>query len=174
MGVVANNGELGWQEGLKGAHFVRLAALRSIPLLFFVNTTSDKHFLSSTGSDGNTAKGHAQLMASIVSADVPKITVVLGGAYGTGYYAMVRTLLIIYITSDCCAVWSSTEPSLPLPLAPRPMWMGRHTYSIVYPAYTGTAALRGRVCAYVCLCVCVCVCRRQTVRLGCSRSAVVK
>ncbi len=92
VGVVASNGELGWQEGLKGAHFVRLAALRSIPLLFLVNTLSDQHLLSSTGSDGNTAKGQAQLMASIVSADVPKITVVLGGAYGTSYYAMVSSV----------------------------------------------------------------------------------
>ncbi len=104
VGVVASNGELGWEEGLKGAHFVRLASLRSIPLLFLMNTLVDKHLLSPSGSDGYTAKGQAQLMASIVSAAVPKITVVMGGAYGTSYYAMVSEVCALKCISVCVCV----------------------------------------------------------------------
>ncbi len=85
VGVLANTGELGEQECLKGAHFVRLAALRSLPLVFLVNTASEQEL--PTASD--VVKGRAQLMASIATTRVPKITLLLGGAYGPSYYAMV-------------------------------------------------------------------------------------
>ena len=83
VGVLANTGELGQQECLKGAHFVRLAALRSLPLVFLVNTLSEQETAS------HVVQGRAQLMASIATTRVPKITLVLGGAYGPSYYAMV-------------------------------------------------------------------------------------
>ena len=92
MGVVANLGDLCGEECLKASHFIRLCTLRSLPLIFLVNVTSDPDFLSPGGSDGLTAKGRGQMMATLAAAHVPKITVVLGGGYGPSYYAMVRVL----------------------------------------------------------------------------------
>lgn len=88
MGVIANLGELGWQECLKAAHFIRLCTLRGVPLVFLVNCPSEQ------GSPSlNLVRARAQMMASLVSAKVPKITLVLGAAYGPNYYAMVGSVL---------------------------------------------------------------------------------
>lgn len=89
VGVLANQGDLDEQSSLKGAHFVRLCSLRGIPLLFLVNTPSDLDFLSVQGSPGGTIKARAQMMATLATSSVPKITVVCGGSYGPSAYAMV-------------------------------------------------------------------------------------
>lgn len=109
MGIVANQGDLDEQSSLKGAHFVRLCSLRDIPLVFLVNTPSDQDFLSSHGSPGNIAKARAQMMATLATSHVPKITVVCGGSYGPSAYAMVRELmhtLLMQLCMQTCAVYS--------------------------------------------------------------------
>lgn len=93
MGLLANRGELDECSALKGAHFMRLCALRGVPVLFLVNTPPDPDFLSVCGSPGNIAKARAQLMATVATASIPKITVVLGGSYGPSSYAMVSLRL---------------------------------------------------------------------------------
>lgn len=95
VGVVANQGDLDEHSSLKGAHFVRLCSLRGIPLLFLVNTPSDSHFLSAHGSPGKVAKARAQMMATVATSSVPKITVVCGGSYGPSAYAMVKFHLFV-------------------------------------------------------------------------------
>lgn len=93
VGVLANQGELDEQSSLKGAHFVRLCSIRGVPLLFLVNTQSDKDFLSADGSSGRIVKARAQMMATVATSSVPKITVICGGSYGPSAYAMVSFLL---------------------------------------------------------------------------------
>lgn len=95
VGVLANQGDLDEQSALKGAHFVRLCSLRGVPLLFFVNTPSDKDFLSIRGSPGMTVKARAQMMATLATSSVPKITVICGGSYGPSAYAMVSDYLTL-------------------------------------------------------------------------------
>ena len=95
--MLANQGELDEQSSLKGAHFVRLCSLRGIPLLFLVNTQSDKDFISADGSPEKLVKARAQMMATVATSSVPKITVICGGSYGPTAYAMV-----CYLSKSLC------------------------------------------------------------------------
>ncbi|XP_032812676.2 biotin-dependent 3-methylcrotonyl-coenzyme A carboxylase beta1 subunit-like [Petromyzon marinus] len=86
VGVVANHGFLSARAALKGSHFVSLCEQRGIPLIFLQNTAP-------TGSrpDMDTeeiVRSRGAMMASVACVSVPKITVVIGGRYGTSSYAM--------------------------------------------------------------------------------------
>ncbi|NWX22612.1 MCCB carboxylase, partial [Aegotheles bennettii] len=89
VGVVASNGELTHDASLKGSHFVQLCSQRSIPILFFQNTAppaAEPTAISQAHS--NRLKAQASMMAAVACAAVPKITIVIGGCYGTESYAM--------------------------------------------------------------------------------------
>jgi 3-methylcrotonyl-CoA carboxylase beta subunit len=86
VGIVANNGVLFAESALKGAHFVELCAQRKIPLVFFQNITG---FM--VGRDFETrgiAKDGAKMVTAVATTAVPKFTVVIGGSFGAGNYAM--------------------------------------------------------------------------------------
>ena len=89
VGVLGSLGDLDQKSALKGAHFVRLCNLRGVPLLFLINTPSDKEFLSPQGTEGTTVKARAQMMATLATSSVPKISIICGGSYGPSSYAMV-------------------------------------------------------------------------------------
>lgn len=86
VGIVANNGILFSESALKAAHFIEICAQRHIPLIFLQNITG---FMvgSKVESDG-IAKHGAKLVTAVACANVPKITVIIGGSYGAGNYAM--------------------------------------------------------------------------------------
>ncbi|XP_010171029.1 methylcrotonoyl-CoA carboxylase beta chain, mitochondrial-like [Antrostomus carolinensis] len=91
VGVVASNGELTQDASLKGSHFVQLCGQRSIPILFFQNTaphTAQPTTISQAEAHSNRLKAQASMMAAVACAAVPKITVVIGGCYGSESYAM--------------------------------------------------------------------------------------
>jgi 3-methylcrotonyl-CoA carboxylase beta subunit len=81
LGVLANNGVLDSEALAKASHFIALACQRCIPLLFLQNIAA-----CDLGS-GETA-GIAKMLAAVACAAVPKITVIIGAAYGVGHYAM--------------------------------------------------------------------------------------
>lgn len=86
IGIIANNGILFSESALKGAHFIELCCQRRIPLLFLQNITG---FM--VGRDVETrgiAKDGAKLVTAVASANVPKITLLVGGSYGAGNYGM--------------------------------------------------------------------------------------
>jgi len=86
VGVVANNGVLLSESAMKGAHFVELCDQRRIPLVFLQNTSG---FMVGRDSEaGGIAKHGAKMVAAVACARVPKFTVVIGGSYGAGNYAM--------------------------------------------------------------------------------------
>ena len=87
---MVSDGELTVTAATKGTHFVRLCTFRDIPLIFLQNTPSDIQFLSPGGNEGLMVKARAQMMSAVACATVPKITVVVGGAYGPSSFAMVR------------------------------------------------------------------------------------
>ena len=64
--------------------------MRDTPLVFLVNTPSDKDFLAPHGTSGLVAKAQAQMMSVVATSPVPKLTIVLGGSYGPSAYAMVK------------------------------------------------------------------------------------
>ncbi|MCW2960508.1 MAG: methylcrotonoyl-CoA carboxylase [Thermoleophilia bacterium] len=86
VGIVANNGILFSESALKGTHFVELCAKRNIPLLFLQNITG--FMVGKEYEQGGIAKDGAKLVTAVACANVPKLTVVIGGSYGAGNYGM--------------------------------------------------------------------------------------
>jgi acetyl-CoA carboxylase carboxyltransferase component len=86
VGILANNGVLFSESSLKGAHFIELCALRKVPILFLQNITG--FIVGKQYEHGGIAKDGAKLVHAVANADVPKFTVIVGGSYGAGNYAM--------------------------------------------------------------------------------------
>lgn len=86
VGIVANNGILFSESALKGAHFVELCNQRQIPLVFLQNITG--FMVGKDYEQGGIAKNGAKMVTAVACAAVPKFTVVIGGSFGAGNYAM--------------------------------------------------------------------------------------
>jgi len=86
VGILANNGVLFAESAQKGAHFIELCCKRRIPLVFLQNITG---FMVGTEYEaGGIARDGAKLVMAVANAQVPKFTVVTGGSFGAGNYAM--------------------------------------------------------------------------------------
>jgi len=86
VGILANNGVLFSESALKGTHFIELCAREQIPLLFLQNITG--FMVGRRAEAGGIAKDGAKLVTAVACAEVPKLTVIIGGSYGAGNYAM--------------------------------------------------------------------------------------
>ncbi len=86
VGILANNGVLFSESSQKGAHFIQLCCKRKTPILFLQNITG--FMVGAKYEAGGIAKDGAKLVAAVSCANVPKITVVVGGSYGAGNYGM--------------------------------------------------------------------------------------
>ncbi|HZU75397.1 MAG TPA: carboxyl transferase domain-containing protein [Dehalococcoidia bacterium] len=85
-GIVANNGILFSESALKGAHFIELCAKRKTPLVFLQNITG--FMVGKEYENRGIAKDGAKMVMAVANAAVPKFTVVIGGSFGAGNYAM--------------------------------------------------------------------------------------
>jgi 3-methylcrotonyl-CoA carboxylase beta subunit len=86
VGIVANDGILFSASALKGAHFVELCAQRKIPLVFLQNITG--FMVGREYEHGGIAKDGAKMVTAVAGAEVPKFTILIGGSFGAGNYAM--------------------------------------------------------------------------------------
>ncbi|MCG8427471.1 MAG: methylcrotonoyl-CoA carboxylase, partial [Chromatiales bacterium] len=86
VGIIANNGILFSESAQKGAHFVELCAQRGIPLVFLQNITG--FMVGKKYESGGIAKDGAKMVTAVACAKVPKFTMVVGGSFGAGNYAM--------------------------------------------------------------------------------------
>jgi 3-methylcrotonyl-CoA carboxylase beta subunit len=86
VGIIANNGVLFSESALKGAHFVELCCQRKIPLVFLQNITG--FMVGRKYEAGGIAKDGAKLVMAVANAQVPKLTVIIGGSFGAGNYGM--------------------------------------------------------------------------------------
>ncbi len=86
IGIIANNGILFGESALKGAHFIELCTQRNIPLLFLQNITG--FMVGSKYEAAGIAKHGAKMVTAVANANVPKFTVIVGGSFGAGNYAM--------------------------------------------------------------------------------------
>ena len=86
VGIVANNGILFSESALKGAHFIELCTQRKIPLIFLQNITG--FMVGQKYEAGGIAKDGAKMVTAVANAGVPKFTVIVGGSFGAGNYAM--------------------------------------------------------------------------------------
>ncbi|MGA2082669.1 MAG: carboxyl transferase domain-containing protein [Holophaga sp.] len=85
-GVVANNGVLFSESALKATHFIELCASQMIPLVFLQNITG--FMVGAAAERGGIAKDGAKMVHAVATAQVPKITLLLGGSFGAGNYGM--------------------------------------------------------------------------------------
>jgi 3-methylcrotonyl-CoA carboxylase beta subunit len=86
VGILGNNGILFSESALKAAHFIELCCQRRIPLLFLQNITG--FMVGREAEAGGIAKDGAKMVTAVACAQVPKVTVIIGGSYGAGNYGM--------------------------------------------------------------------------------------
>ena len=86
VGIVANNGILFAESALKGAHFIELCNQRNIPLVFLQNITG--FMVGKKYENAGIAKDGAKMVTAVACSHVPKFTVMIGGSFGAGNYAM--------------------------------------------------------------------------------------
>jgi 3-methylcrotonyl-CoA carboxylase beta subunit len=86
VGVLGNNGILFSESALKAAHFIELCCQRRLPLLFLQNISG--FMVGRDYEAGGIAKDGAKMVTAVACAQVPKITVIIGGSYGAGNYGM--------------------------------------------------------------------------------------
>ena len=86
VGIIANNGFLTSEASLKGAHFIEICNFRKIPLLFLQNISG--FIVGKKYEHEGIARNGAKLIHAVATAVVPKITVIIGGSFGAGNYAM--------------------------------------------------------------------------------------
>tara|TARA_Y100000768_G_scaffold187548_1_gene140528 strand:- start:2172 stop:3770 length:1599 start_codon:yes stop_codon:yes gene_type:complete len=86
VGIIGNNGVLFSETSLKGAHFIEICSKRKIPLLFLQNITG--FMVGKKAEAGGIAKDGAKMVQAVAATNVPKITILIGGSFGAGNYAM--------------------------------------------------------------------------------------
>jgi 3-methylcrotonyl-CoA carboxylase beta subunit len=86
VAILANNGILFSESALKGAHFIELACQRRTPLLFLQNISG--FMVGGKYEAGGIAKDGAKLVTAVATAQVPKVTILIGGSFGAGNYGM--------------------------------------------------------------------------------------
>ncbi len=86
VGIIANNGILFGESAQKGAHFIELCAQRKIPLVFLQNITG--FMVGRKYENAGIAKDGAKMVTAVSTAQVPKITMLIGGSFGAGNYGM--------------------------------------------------------------------------------------
>lgn len=86
VGIIANNGILFSESALKATHFIELCCQRKIPLIFLQNITG--FMVGSKYEASGIAKHGAKMVTAVANAQVPKFTVIVGGSFGAGNYAM--------------------------------------------------------------------------------------
>jgi len=86
VGIIANNGILFSESAMKAAHFIELCCQRRVPLLFLQNISG--FMVGKKYEAGGIAKDGAKMVTAVACAQVPKITLIVGGSYGAGNYGM--------------------------------------------------------------------------------------
>ncbi|HPD33264.1 MAG TPA: carboxyl transferase domain-containing protein [Bacteroidota bacterium] len=107
VGILANNGVLFSESSLKGAHFIEMCCIRKIPLVFLQNITG--FIVGKKYEHGGIAKDGAKMVHAVANAQVPKFTIIVGGSYGAGNYAMCGRgynprLLFMYPNGKICVM----------------------------------------------------------------------
>ncbi len=86
IGILGNQSFLTAESARKGAHFIQLCNQRQIPILFLQNITG--FIVGKKYEHEGIARDGAKLINAVANSTVPKITLVVGGSFGAGNYAM--------------------------------------------------------------------------------------
>jgi acetyl-CoA carboxylase carboxyltransferase component len=86
IGILANNGVLMSESANKGAQFIQLCNQQNIPLIFLQNITG--FMVGRAYEEQGIIRNGAKLINAVSNSSVPAITIMIGGSYGAGNYAM--------------------------------------------------------------------------------------
>jgi 3-methylcrotonyl-CoA carboxylase beta subunit len=86
VGLIANNGVLFSESAQKAAHFIEVCTQEQIPLVFLQNITG--FIVGKAYEHKGIAKDGAKMVHAVANANVPKVTMVIGGSFGAGNYGM--------------------------------------------------------------------------------------
>jgi acetyl-CoA carboxylase carboxyltransferase component len=86
VAILANNGVLFSESALKATHFITMANLRRVPLVFLQNITG--FMVGRDYEAGGIAKDGAKMVHAVATSTVPRFTVIVGGSFGAGNYGM--------------------------------------------------------------------------------------
>ena len=86
VGIIANNGILFSDSSLKGTHFIQLCDYRGLPLIFLQNISG--FMIGKEYEHGGIAKDGAKMVHAVANTRVPRFTIMIGGSFGAGNYAM--------------------------------------------------------------------------------------
>ncbi|WP_373091260.1 acyl-CoA carboxylase subunit beta [Zhongshania sp.] len=85
-GVIGNNGPITAKGAAKAGQFIQLCEQSRVPLLFLHNTTG--FIVGTEAEQAGIIKHGSKLIQAVTNAKVPRISIVVGGSYGAGNYAM--------------------------------------------------------------------------------------
>ncbi len=86
LGIIANNGVLFSESANKAAHFIQLCCQAGTPILYLQNITG---FMVGTEAERDGIIKHgSKMINAVANACVPQYTILVGGSYGAGNYAM--------------------------------------------------------------------------------------
>ena len=86
VGILANNGVLFSECALKAAHFIEICCQRKTPLVFLQNITG--YMVGRKYEQQGITKDGAKMVHAVSTAQVPKLTVIVGASHGAGNYGM--------------------------------------------------------------------------------------
>jgi acetyl-CoA carboxylase carboxyltransferase component len=86
VGIVANHGVMHAASALKGTHFIELCNYRKVPLVFLQHITG--FMVGKEAEHNGIARDGAKMVHAVATAAVPKFTIITGGSFGAGNYAM--------------------------------------------------------------------------------------
>lgn len=86
VGIIGNNGILFSESSLKGTHFVDLCDQRGLPIIFLQNISG--FMIGKEYEHGGIAKDGAKMVSAVANTRVPRFTIIIGGSFGAGNYAM--------------------------------------------------------------------------------------
>jgi acetyl-CoA carboxylase carboxyltransferase component len=86
VGILGNNGVLMSESSGKGAQFIELCNQQNIPLIFLQNITG--FMVGKTYEEAGIIRNGAKLINAVSNSTVPAVTIMIGGSYGAGNYAM--------------------------------------------------------------------------------------
>lgn len=86
VGILANNGMLFSESAIKATHFIQICGKRGTPLIFLHNITG--FIIGTSFEQGGITKDGAKMVNAVSNVPVPKFSVVCGGSFGAGNYAM--------------------------------------------------------------------------------------
>ena len=86
LGIIANNGVLYSESANKAAHFIQLCNQSRTPLLYLQNITG--FMVGSKYEREGIIKHGSKMINAVATSTVPQFSVIVGGSYGAGNYAM--------------------------------------------------------------------------------------